>query len=121
MSVVVTKVAGGIGNQLFQYIAGESLARRLGLAHTVDITSYENYSYTSVYELSKIMPDLRVGNIPDPMDKKIYMVDEISGVNLNSISAVPPDCAAIVLNGYWQNESFLNPDLIDRFFNVLQK
>lgn len=34
--MIITRIHGGLGNQLFQYAAGHALARRLGAAHKID-------------------------------------------------------------------------------------
>lgn len=41
--MIVTRVIGGLGNQMFQYAAGRALARRLGVTLKVDITGFESY------------------------------------------------------------------------------
>ena len=40
---VITRLNGGLGNQLFQYAAGRSLAERLGAPFKVDIYEFETY------------------------------------------------------------------------------
>jgi len=43
MQIVITRLNGGLGNQLFQYAAGRALAQRLGTPHNVDISEFEAY------------------------------------------------------------------------------
>jgi hypothetical protein len=42
--VIVTRIVGGLGNQMFQYAAGLSLAKRLDVPLYLDIRSFANYS-----------------------------------------------------------------------------
>lgn len=41
--MIVSRIAGGLGNQMFQYAAGRQLAERLGTAFYCDLTPFENY------------------------------------------------------------------------------
>lgn len=38
--MIVTRIHGGLGNQLFEYAAGYALARRLGVPHKVDLGTF---------------------------------------------------------------------------------
>ena len=41
--MIITKLIGGLGNQMFQYAAGAALARRLGVPLYVDARAFESY------------------------------------------------------------------------------
>src|SRR5450830_821957 len=41
--MIVTRLIGGLGNQMFQYAAGRALAQRLGVDLYIDRRAFENY------------------------------------------------------------------------------
>lgn len=43
MQSVISRLTGGLGNQLFQYAAGRTLAQWLGTPLNVDISEFETY------------------------------------------------------------------------------
>lgn len=51
MTSVGVQITGGLGNQLFQYAAGRSLAQRLGTALTLDVSHYGNANNKRRFEL----------------------------------------------------------------------
>lgn len=52
--MIITKLYGGLGNQMFQYAAGLSLAKRTGQKLKLDITALSNYSLHQNYQFDKI-------------------------------------------------------------------
>lgn len=52
MQSVITRLNGGLGNQMFQYAAGRALAERLGVLLKLDLSEFETYSLRR-YELNK--------------------------------------------------------------------
>ena len=48
--MIVTRIIGGLGNQMFQYAAGRSLALANGCQLKLDISGYDNYGLRA-YEL----------------------------------------------------------------------
>src|SRR5208282_5069216 len=40
---VITRLNGGLGNQMFQYAAGRALAERLGVPLKMDLSEFETY------------------------------------------------------------------------------
>lgn len=53
MSVVVTKLIGGLGNQMFQYAAGLTLAKRLDVPLKLDIRGFADYQLRK-FDLSQL-------------------------------------------------------------------
>ena len=51
--MIVSKIIGGLGNQLFQYAAGISLAQNYGEDYYIDTTGYSSYKLWN-YELNKL-------------------------------------------------------------------
>jgi len=52
MTIVVTRLIGGLGNQFFQYTAGRALALRYNAALKLDVSGFESYPLRR-YELVK--------------------------------------------------------------------
>jgi len=52
MQSVITRLNGGLGNQMFQYAAGRALADRLGVALKLDLSEFKTYRLRQ-YELDK--------------------------------------------------------------------
>jgi hypothetical protein len=118
--LIISKLSGGIGNQLFQYAFGRSLALRFECELKVDISSFENYSYHSDFELSRLLPDLEVAGI-DLLNEKPgnYYLHEGSMSSLNDFGPAPDDCKVIVIAGYWQNETYINPSVVGEIYDAL--
>lgn len=41
--MIITKILGGLGNQMFQYAAGRSLSERLGVELKLDVSGFEGH------------------------------------------------------------------------------
>ena len=52
--MIVSKICGGLGNQLFQFAAGYSLAKRLGEIHLLDISDYKSYRLHNGFEIGNV-------------------------------------------------------------------
>ncbi len=59
---LVVRVAGGLGNQLFQYATARSMAMRLRLPLYVDTTFYTTQTSSSVATREYLLPDLNVAS-----------------------------------------------------------
>lgn len=101
--MIITKLIGGIGNQMFQY----AVARRLALAHQVtlklDITAFEEYTLRSYY-----LNYLGIsGQIATPeeigMMKAIRHEKEAYYHFDPTVLRLPGD---VYLEGYWQTEKY---------------
>lgn len=55
MSVVLTEIRGGLGNQLFQFAAGYALAQRLGVGLVLDLSWYDNGKANRSFELDGLL------------------------------------------------------------------
>lgn len=51
--LIIVKVIGGLGNQMFQYAAGRALASRIGGVLKLDLTDFATYEYHQ-YSLNKL-------------------------------------------------------------------
>lgn len=52
--MIITLLSGGLGNQMFQFAAGEALAAKLGQQHKLDTSFYSIYDTNRVYELDRV-------------------------------------------------------------------
>ena len=52
--MIISKLIGGLGNQMFQYAAGRSLSLSLETEYRIDISDFNNYSLHNGYELQKV-------------------------------------------------------------------
>jgi hypothetical protein len=124
MNSVITRLNGGLGNQLFQYATGLALARKLGARLKIDITEFETY-HLRRFELGRL-----------PIQASVATTADVAGViinpsrlqrNLNRIAIrlhLDNGKAAfkeihyhydplfeqirhpVYLNGYWQSEKY---------------
>lgn len=52
--MIVSHILGGIGNQMFQYAAGRSLALHLNAHYALDLKDFDGYSLHNGYELKRV-------------------------------------------------------------------
>ena len=57
--MIVSRIFGGLGNQLFQYAAGYALASHHNVSFKLDISEFPNYSLRS-FELEKLIKPLHI-------------------------------------------------------------
>jgi Glycosyl transferase family 11 len=124
--MVIVRLIGGLGNQMFQYSMGRALAIRKGTALLLDTTGFRNYSLHHGFELSSVFSiepriasprDVRsvlgwrsVGRVRALLARRSLAA--IRGKRLvvephleywPGITMVPDDC---YLSGYWQSEKY---------------
>jgi hypothetical protein len=120
---IITRLGGGIGNQLFQYLAGKSLAARLNCEHFVDVSSFVDYSFHHDFELKKIDQNIEVLNIDTNINPKgTYLLQESLGIKLSSINplSLPGDCTTLILKGYWQHEDHFSQEVANEFYDQIR-
>lgn len=124
MQSVITRMNGGLGNQLFQYAAGCALADRLGVPLKVDISEFETYRLRR-FELDKFTIKAGIatyeelkGIVINPSRfQRIYGRLAISlRFDFNRIAfrqrkfgyddIFEKICYPVYLNGYWQSEKY---------------
>ena len=117
---VIVGLSGGLGNQLFQFAAGRSLAIRLGCNLALDLTWFDGQSKRQfaldAYKLSATK--LRQGTIlPRPMRslvsrssrrfaKKIHGVKVFREAHFNFSNDFNEINEVVFLEGYWQSERY---------------
>jgi hypothetical protein len=112
--MVITRLYGGLGNQMFQYAAGVALARRLRADLYTDVSSFQRISYDRnvtqrIYELDGF------GITPRPLRLRHRLGVRISRPTLFCETAFRYDEAFgrlaghVILDGYWQSFRYFEP------------
>ena len=133
--MIITRVIGGLGNQMFQYAAARALSLRLDCPLLLDIRGFDKYSLHNGFELdrifsfpAKIATESEIRNLLGPYRSELsirlikyfglqrYLRSELcfepyfhfwSGINQIKSS--------VYLLGYWQSEKyFLDAEQIIR-------
>ena len=114
---IIIKLAGGLGNQLFQLVFGLSVANKFGASAEIDESSFINYGYHHEPEIHKLGFQLRTTDLQQEAEKGgLYLLNEEAVASLDSIAALPSECRALMLNGYWQSEAYLSKSVVDVIF-----
>lgn len=100
--MIITKIQGGLGNQMFQYAYGKHLATKYKKKLYCDINFYQYQSLRnfSLQDFENIDLDTSVDNIK--VDFPIYKIDD----NFNYKEIPEPNNGGYYLDGYWQSEKY---------------
>ena len=121
--MVVTKLIGGLGNQMFQYAAGRRLAHVLGVELKLDITGFEHYpprkyylenfnikeNFASLKEIRALTKRPIVERVLSrtlrrpPRTASTYIREKLSFHFDPDILSLPN---GVYLDGYWQSEKY---------------
>jgi Glycosyl transferase family 11 len=118
MILVIVKLIGGLGNQMFQYATGRALAERLGVKLLLDVEAFKNYTKRS-YKLhhfdlpAAIALPCQVHRATRP-NKLAALVDNILGRRcivypekaFTFDAKVLSLSSDVYLDGYWQSEKY---------------
>lgn len=133
--MILVRLIGGLGNQMFQYATGRAVSRRLGAPLLLDASGFEHYDLRR-YELDELSieaavagrDDLaRCGVVQRPpalvnralkalgMQRQANVLQEASFVYDDRIESVR---APAYLDGYWQSERYFSgiADVLRREF-----
>ena len=122
MSVIVTRLTGGLGNQMFQFAAGYALSLRRGVPLELDISSYGR-DELRVYELAPfdlpatVAPPATLQRIPKKVRGLQRVVQHFSSTAVDAIPVYREPhfefdqtlldlTAPRALQGYWQSERY---------------
>ena len=102
--MIITKLIGGLGNQMFQYACGSSLADRFNAELKLDITGYETQVKLITprqYELGEFNITENFATQEEIISKKLFKEKHF---HFDSEVLNLPD--ETYLNGYWQCEKY---------------
>ena len=133
--MIVTKLKGGLGNQLFQYAVGKSVALHHKLPLKLDLTIFETYKLHNGYRLDQFAIQAEVATHNDIINlkggnnvlvsalrkaglfkRKSYFKEKRSSYFEASIFKNN----SIYLDGYWQNELYFS-DIRELLLRELSK
>jgi hypothetical protein len=122
--VIITKIIGGLGNQMFQYAAGRSLALAKGCRLKLDISGFDKYAIHNGYELglfnlkAEIASEEEVSRFVGVspriarfmrkrlgVGKKSYCLERSFAFDAGFFGNTPP----VYLEGYWQSWKYFEP------------
>jgi hypothetical protein len=114
--MIISKIAGGLGNQMFQYAFGRHLSNKLNTDYRQEISFYDNQGVVvrqfalNKFKNTKINLDLK--NISE----QIYLVNEPQ--SFQNINLDPK--FGYFIDGYWQNENYFieTEDIIRQDFAI---
>ncbi len=121
--MIITKIKGGLGNQLFQYAVGRSLALRHKAPLKLDLTIYETYKLHNGYRLDQFEIQADIATSSEIVSlkggsstlysalrkaglvkRKSYYKEKRSSYFDTSIF----NNNYIYIDGYWQNELYFS-------------
>lgn len=126
--MVISNVIGGLGNQMFQYAAGRSLALGRGASFCVDTSDFSNYKLHQGFELQRVFNcPTRIASETDVRNilgwqsssaiRRVLSRTMLSNLRRralvvephfnywSSLHEAPQDCYLI---GYWQSEKYFH-------------
>ncbi|MGO3738509.1 MAG: alpha-1,2-fucosyltransferase [Marinomonas foliarum] len=133
--MVVVKITGGLGNQLFQYATGKALAKKLSCELALDLSFYPTQTLRK-YELDKFNIKARIattkeislsggGNdVVSRLMRKFGLTSVIfpqyikEHESIKYVEKIDQCKSGAFLDGYWQNPSYfsqIKPELLQDF------
>ena len=121
--MIIVRINGGLGNQLFQYAAGRNLSERLGVELKLDVSGFDNhelrdyglnnFNIKEVTATKEEVKSLIVNNVRHPILAKLFPKSSKYGMSYikekplfkynKSYSRLTDN---MMLEGYWQNEKY---------------
>lgn len=106
--MIVARIVGGLGNQMFQYAAGLALARRLGVELLLDLRAFQNYTLHN-YGLNKF----HISSVSaDPVQLKYWPEWSIRPYKLAQRLGLPVRCYCEPGMGYDSRWASLNAGVL---------
>lgn len=117
--MIITKITGGLGNQLFQYAVGKAVADYQNVPLKLDISIYETYGLHNGFRLDQFYCNLDIASNREIRKKKgpsnlIGWLLRASGIlrtyyrekRRNILDLKIFERSSLYLDGYWQNEKY---------------
>ena len=124
--MVIVKLIGGLGNQMFQYAAGRTLAAKHGTTLKLDISGFESYelrdyslhafriqeSFAATEEVARVKGAFknRLARVAFRLIQRLKPYYRRSVFRESSVSLFDPNILKtpqeIYLDGYWQSEKY---------------
>jgi hypothetical protein len=100
--MIITKLQGGLGNQLFQWAYGKYLSERFSTELSLDLSFYQNQfgNTPRTFELTNL-PNLKVPERLSPSKPIVYLNDDFTFKPIDYKSNHD-----YFLNGFWQSEKY---------------
>ena len=103
--MVIIKIMGGLGNQLFQYGCARAIQEKHNMEMVYDISYYKNDPFGRKFQLTDF-PNIQLSNAQVANYKKVLQINDI--FDHQSFSEINFSDADILfsLNGYWQSQKY---------------
>lgn len=125
-AAVISRIIGGLGNQMFQYAAARALSARIKTPVKLDITEFDHYTIHQGFELQKVFngpfevaTDDEISNIlgwcHPKIIRRVLLRNSFSALLGKKIVIEPQfdywsgiECltSSCYLSGYWQSERY---------------
>jgi Glycosyl transferase family 11. len=121
--MIVMKISGGLGNQLFQYAVGRAIAIQCQVPLKLDVSAYENYKLHNGYRLDNFNINADIANedeifhLKGPSNRLFRILRRLGWLKKNTYYAEKQRTiydasvfmqASRYLDGYWQNEQYFS-------------
>jgi len=112
---------GGIGNQLFQYVAAASMARKMGADLVCDISFFGADPYQNKATVEAFAPGVVIKDVASVVKPGTYVLRDGLIASWQDQINLPADAQVLVTDGYWQRESLLDPAVVaETYANLAQ-
>jgi len=110
--MIISKIVGGLGNQIACYAFGWTCARRLGVQLKLDITTFESYKLHE-YSLNNFSLEAEIASNEEIIHAKstLHVYERILPYDPEARNQVRDGC---YLDGYWGDYRYTD-DLLDQF------
>jgi hypothetical protein len=120
-SIILNYAKGGIGNQLFQHVFASSVAEHFSLKLKTDITYFQSDPYGNKPKIWMLDPEAEQTTINEHAGPGCYLLKEGQIKALDQIKQLPPELRCLVLDGYWQGESYFSSKIARTTYENIKK
>ena len=105
--MIVVRLIGGLGNQMFQYAMGRAIADRLQVSLKLDTTAFRNdtkrrYELWALNIVEELASDAEISDAHSATQSRLHLRETGLGFDSNALQA--PDGAYV--DGYWGSEQY---------------